>query len=422
MPTDLPQDLRNQANGLGQYTPRTEAEKILDAVRGLAEGAANLVGDGIDASVTNLTSALGSAGALTGKYYYSFTFVSAFGETAPWPGTAVAVTAAAQRINLTNIPIGPAGTIARRIYRTPNTPDGTAYKDPKDYRFVAEIADNTTTTYTDNTADGSLGSPVSWNATNRGVLTDGVNVLVRASDQSTQVGFQAFGTGFVGYASTAIGFQVLASNTTGRRNVGVGTYSLNLLTIGYENTAGGVHSLNNLVDGIGWTAWGYAAGQNNAGTVTGKNFGTVIGHRAYQNGGGSGVTVVGALAGCDANTADNLLCLGFGAGRRASASREIYLDNQDRTTNANEKDIGLMYGKTQGTAISQELRLNAITRLGPVPGTVAALTAAWPAAVALAGFRAFVTDANSTAFAAALVGGGANGVPVYCDGTTWRVG
>lgn len=44
------------------------------------------------------------------------------------------------------------------------------------------------------------------------------------------------------------------------------------------------------------------------------------------------------------------------------------------------------------------------------------------AATAGAGARAFVTDATSTTFAATATGGGANSVPVYCDGTTWKVG
>ncbi len=41
---------------------------------------------------------------------------------------------------------------------------------------------------------------------------------------------------------------------------------------------------------------------------------------------------------------------------------------------------------------------------------------------ATAGVRGFVTDATSTTFASAVAGGGANGVPVYNDGTIWRVG
>lgn len=42
--------------------------------------------------------------------------------------------------------------------------------------------------------------------------------------------------------------------------------------------------------------------------------------------------------------------------------------------------------------------------------------------VALAGVRGFVTDANATTFASVVAGGGANGVPVYNDGTDWRIG
>jgi hypothetical protein len=36
--------------------------------------------------------------------------------------------------------------------------------------------------------------------------------------------------------------------------------------------------------------------------------------------------------------------------------------------------------------------------------------------------RAYVTDANATTFASVVVGGGSNKVPVYSDGTDWRIG
>jgi hypothetical protein len=51
--------------------------------------------------------------------------------------------------------------------------------------------------------------------------------------------------------------------------------------------------------------------------------------------------------------------------------------------------------------------------------TVSGLTAA---ATAGAGARAFVTDANATTFASIVAAGGANQVPVYSDGTNWRIG
>lgn len=54
--------------------------------------------------------------------------------------------------------------------------------------------------------------------------------------------------------------------------------------------------------------------------------------------------------------------------------------------------------------------------------TVAVLNAALPAAVYGTGARAFVTDATTPTFGATVVGGGAVKVPVYSDGTNWKVG
>jgi len=45
-----------------------------------------------------------------------------------------------------------------------------------------------------------------------------------------------------------------------------------------------------------------------------------------------------------------------------------------------------------------------------------------PNAVGNTGARAFITDGNTTTFAATVAGGGANFVPVYSDGTVWKVG
>jgi hypothetical protein len=51
--------------------------------------------------------------------------------------------------------------------------------------------------------------------------------------------------------------------------------------------------------------------------------------------------------------------------------------------------------------------------------TVAALVAAGTAG---AGARAVVTDANATTFHSIVAAGGANVVPVFSDGTNWRIG
>lgn len=53
----------------------------------------------------------------------------------------------------------------------------------------------------------------------------------------------------------------------------------------------------------------------------------------------------------------------------------------------------------------------------PTPPTVATLPV-----VGNMGSRNFVTDATVTTFASVVAGGGANKVPVYDDGTNWRIG
>lgn len=44
------------------------------------------------------------------------------------------------------------------------------------------------------------------------------------------------------------------------------------------------------------------------------------------------------------------------------------------------------------------------------------------AGTAGAGTRAFITDGSTATFGATVAGGGANIVPVYSDGTDWKVG
>jgi len=61
----------------------------------------------------------------------------------------------------------------------------------------------------------------------------------------------------------------------------------------------------------------------------------------------------------------------------------------------------------------------ATTAIRTTPTTVAALPAA---ATAGAGARSFVSDASDTAFNAVVAGGSANNIPVFSDGTTWRIG
>ena len=51
--------------------------------------------------------------------------------------------------------------------------------------------------------------------------------------------------------------------------------------------------------------------------------------------------------------------------------------------------------------------------------TVAALPSASSTGV---GVRSFVSDANATTFNSVVAGGGTNKVPIFSDGTNWRIG
>jgi len=104
-----------------------------------------------------ITAALASPAAAgninNGAHRYRATFVTADGETQAGTVSA-AVTVANNAVNgqvaLTGIPIGGALVTARKLYRT--AAGGSTYL------LLATLADNSTTVYTDNIADASLGA------------------------------------------------------------------------------------------------------------------------------------------------------------------------------------------------------------------------------------------------------------------------
>ena len=84
-----------------------------------------------------------------GTYKGRVSFIDSNGNESLLSPVAQVVIAANQRINWTNIPTGPAGTVKRRLYRT--EVNGSIYKK------LVDIDDNTTTVYYDTKPDSSLG-------------------------------------------------------------------------------------------------------------------------------------------------------------------------------------------------------------------------------------------------------------------------
>jgi len=102
-----------------------------------------------------------SSGNLTnGAYLYKVTFVTAQGETeAGTASTSRTVDSTHKQIALSAIPTGVANLVtSRNIYRTQS--GGSSYT------LLATLADNTTTTYTDNVADATISATAAAPSTN----------------------------------------------------------------------------------------------------------------------------------------------------------------------------------------------------------------------------------------------------------------
>src|SRR5512139_1700373 len=119
----------------------------------------------ITAPDSALTSGAGPAGNVNGTYYYYYTFYDSVNgiESPPSPVSTV-LTVSSKQVSLSNIDTS-ANTLVtqRRVYRT--LTGGTVYY------LLTTIADNTTTTYTDNLPDTTIGA-----ATNVSDV-DGTSVL-----------------------------------------------------------------------------------------------------------------------------------------------------------------------------------------------------------------------------------------------------
>ncbi len=102
-----------------------------------------------DPTAPTLTDSGVASNPLAGTYEYVVTFVTAAGETVAGDVSLPLVTAAARRIDVSNIPVGGPGTLHRKLYRQ---------RDGGGFKFVTQINGNVTTTFQDTVAEGALGS------------------------------------------------------------------------------------------------------------------------------------------------------------------------------------------------------------------------------------------------------------------------
>lgn len=309
----------------------------------------------------------GAAGALTGAYTYKVEYVTANGHTEL--GTVSnTVNPAGQQVDLTSIPISTDPKVTgRRIFRTAA---GNIY-----YFLLTTINDNTTTTYTDNTADGALepllgeGRNFEDNTTGGTLRYNDVRSMF-TGDSNTFGGLYAGFNNDAGYHNTFIGGYAGYSNTNGYwlTAVGWGALYYNVGTRAATNTAFGGLSLHNNTDGQANTGSGYRTLYGNTlgdfntamgmramgqGNTTGSH-NTSVGYVSLFDNNGDEMTVMGSLAcngcltattscaigveslrfdtaaiacvavghgaarGSGAYVAENIVCVGFDAGRNIS--------------------------------------------------------------------------------------------------------
>jgi hypothetical protein len=282
------------------------------------------------------------------------------------------------------------------------------------------------------------------------------------------VGYNALTSNTDGFQNTAVGSQALDANTSGDYNVAVGYDSLSAATTANYNTGAGYRALNAATTGAGNTALGADALLLNQ---TGSN-NVAVGYQAADAFTGSNVVAIGAGAlssvttgsnntavGKDAlqlvNTSSGNTAVGFEALLKATNSGNTAVGKQalrevtglalgntaigfeagnSLTTGSNNTVIGYD-ADVSAAGVSDEVTIgNSSVTSFRIPGltltfsvkyfnhgtlTVATLPTAATAGV---GARAFVTDASATTFASVVAGGGLNKVPVYSDGTDWRIG
>ena len=240
------------------------------------------------------------------------------------------------------------------------------------------------------------------NTTGSNNTAAGYNALTSNTDgiQNVAVGSQALDANTGGDYNVAVGYDALSAATTVNYNTAVGYRSLNADTTGESNTAIGADAMLVNTTGSSNVAVGYAALD-----ASNSSFNVAIGRGAATAAtSGQANTCVGYLAGDAITTGSNNTCIGSEADvSSATVSNEVTIGNSSVTSL-----------RVPGLTLTAGLKwINNGTQ------TVAALVAAGTAG---AGARAVVTDANATTFHAIVAGGGANVVPVFSDGTNWRIG
>lgn len=260
----------------------------------------------------------------------------------------------------------------------------------------------------------------------------------------TYVGTRAGRFNATGVGATAVGFRALEQGTNANNNTGVGD-SAGWVAQGAGNVFVGYVSGENKRDGDECIAVGRAAARNRLDgshcVLIGGSAGAISsGFAGINQADGTGGTPAGSrVIGIGYRAVEELLgsdviAIGHEAGRSLVAASEevlgsIFIGNRSgnnelqKTDASNAVVIGHdTYSTRDDQVVLGNERVQETVLRGVVKSTVFVVAELPSADVAGIGARAFVSDAQVVDFNSELVGGGTGAVPVFSDGTLWRVG
>lgn len=251
-------------------------------------------------STTGMTVAPAGAGAgnlNNGVYSYQIVYVTADGETGADTyytnqGTIVDKTTDGKML-LSNIPVNPDPRVTnKKIYRS--VVNGGIY-----FGYYIDTITNTTTTYTDNIADTTVGSYFYQKAnTTAGYMYSGSSLIMASPDlYHTYLGVLAGSENTTGNSIVFIGGGAGQKNTKGTNNTAVGYQSLYANTEGSTNNAFGYMAVGANKTGVNNSGFGLGAvygginvnynsgfGNNSLqGLITNSNYNSGVGQHSGYN-------------------------------------------------------------------------------------------------------------------------------------------
>lgn len=332
----------------------------------------NILATQIQAPATAVTSSSNAAaGNLLGTYYYRVTFVTATGETECGPLSSVLAITNAQ-VDLSSIPTSSDSRVLyRNIYRSKGTNNVNVYPESYDsplVKYLVTISNNIDTTYTDNTADSSLGSySKQRNTTGGNISLNGTNVFevdsaatligynagglnAYGSERFTAIGKNAGANAQLSFGGTFIGEEAGLNNggdNGGDDNTFIGNRAGKANTLGLDNVFVGQSSGESNTTGVQLTFLGEESGRFSS---TGSENVFVGQSSGAYNGTGMRNTYVGTRAGgrtaLALNVNDNVL-IGRYAGDTIQSKENVIVGSQAaQDTVAGEKNV--MVGFAQG--------------------------------------------------------------------------